>query len=103
MSPTDQAQLAPQDVVSILVVPVFVDDHFLGFVGFDDCHDERIFTETESSLMRSGSALIAGAMLRHELFISLRDTSHQLESALKTANEANKMKSVFLANIVVHH
>jgi GAF domain-containing protein len=68
LSPEEQAHLSPQGVLSILVVPVFLHDKFWGFVGFDDCHFERVFTENEESLLRSGGLLIAGVIQRNEFY-----------------------------------
>ena len=99
MSPEEQAQLSPQNVISILVVPIFVKDHFWGFVGFDDCHNERIFTDVEETILRSGSFLIANAFLRNEMIQNMREASVQLESALDRANAASKAKGDFLSNM----
>lgn len=67
MSQAEQDQLSPQGILSILVVPVFLQDDFWGFVGFDDCHNERIFSSDEESILRASSLLIANALLRHEM------------------------------------
>jgi len=92
MSPEEQAQLSPQGIVSILTVPVYLQDDFWGFVGFDDCRNERLFTHNEESILRSGSLLIAYALLRH-------DMTQMLESALKEANAASVAKGNFLSNM----
>jgi len=94
-----QAQLSPQGILSILVVPVFMRDRFWGFVGFDDCHNERIFSENEETILRSGSLLIAQAMLRNDLTMRIRSTATQLETALVGAQTANRAKSDFLSNM----
>ncbi|MCL2214042.1 MAG: ATP-binding protein [Treponema sp.] len=94
-----KAQLSPQGILSILVVPVFLRDRFWGFVGFDDCHNERIFSENEETILRSGSLLIAHAMLRNDLTMRIRSTANQLESALAEAQAANRAKSDFLSNM----
>jgi signal transduction histidine kinase/DNA-binding response OmpR family regulator len=99
MSVKTQAQLRPQGILSILVVPVFVKDQFWGFVGFDDCRIERIFTQEEESILRSGSLLVANTLLRNEMYSNIRDTSIQLEAALKQATSANRAKSDFLASM----
>ena len=94
-----QAQLSPQGILSILIVPVFLRDRFWGFVGFDDCHNERIFSENEETILRSGSLLIAHAMLRNDLTMRIRSTANQLETALVGAQTANRAKSDFLSNM----
>jgi signal transduction histidine kinase/DNA-binding response OmpR family regulator len=99
MAPETQAMLHPQGVLSILVVPVFIKDQFWGFAGFDDCHIERVFTQEEESILRSGSLLLANTLLRNEMYQNMRDTSIQLEAALKQATAASRAKSDFLASM----
>ena len=82
MSPSEQAQLTPQGILSILVVPVFVRDQFWGFVGFDDCRRERAFTENEEMILRSGSLMIANALLRNDMALNLRDTASKLKAVI---------------------
>ena len=88
----EQALLNPQGVLSILVVPVFLRNQFWGFVGFGDCSRERLFSEEEESVLRSGSLLIAHALLRNEM-------THEIQAAVEQAQAANKAKSAFLARM----
>jgi signal transduction histidine kinase/CheY-like chemotaxis protein len=99
LTPSEQAYLLPQKIVSLLVVPVFLQGQFWGFVGFDDCHDERIFSNNEVSILRSASLLIANALLRNEMTLSLRISAVELELALEKAQAANQAKSNFLSNM----
>lgn len=99
MSAVEQAQLSTQGIVSILVVPVFLQDHFWGFVSYEDCHKERHFSENEEAILHSGSLLIANTMLRNEMTINLHETAAKLEVALEKANEATQAKSNFLSNM----
>ena len=92
MSPEAQAQLTPQGILSILVVPVFLEDELWGFVGFDDCKKERLFSESEESVLRAGSLLFANALLRN-------DMTQELGLALEKAQDANVAKSIFLSNM----
>ncbi|MCL2599569.1 MAG: response regulator [Treponema sp.] len=85
-------RMRAQDVLSVLVVPVFLKDEFWGFVGYDDCHDERMFSENEESILRAGSLLMANALLRNEMTLNM-------QSALENAKAASRAKSSFLSNM----
>ena len=91
-SEEEQKRLRPQGVRSLLVVPAFLQNKFWGFVGYDDCHEERVFTEKEKSVLRSGGLLIANALLRN---VMTKDLIQASEDALSSA----KAKSNFLANM----
>jgi len=99
MPPELQAQLSPQGILSLLIVPIFMDDKFWGFIGFDDCHRERIFTGEEEAILRSCGLLFANAVIRNETFKNLRNTSTQLGSALEQATVASKAKGDFLSSM----
>jgi len=88
----EQERMSMQGVLSVLVVPVFLKDEFWGFVGFDDCHDERVFSENEESILRAGSLLMANALLRNEMTLNM-------QSALENAKAASRAKSSFLSNM----
>ena len=78
MSPKEQDHLTPSGILSILVVPIFINDVFWGFVGFDDCHEERIFTKEEESILHSASLIIANSFIRNEMIQNICNTSEQL-------------------------
>lgn len=92
LSQREQDHLNPQGVVSILVLPVFLEDVFWGFVGFDDCHNERTFSEVEEGILWSGSLLIDHAMLRNEM-------TQNLMQAREEAVSSTKAKGDFLASM----
>ena len=75
MEPKHKEHLGEQGIRSILVTPVFIQDVFWGFVGFDDCRKERDFTDNEELILRSASRLIVNAMIRN-------DMTRQLDTAL---------------------
>jgi signal transduction histidine kinase/CheY-like chemotaxis protein len=99
LSPQIQAQLSPQGILSILIVPVILQGKFWGFVGFDDCHNERFFSENEETILRSASLLVANALLRNEATVNLHITAVELEAALEKAQAANLAKTNFLSNM----
>ncbi|MFH1118527.1 MAG: ATP-binding protein [Bacteroidota bacterium] len=57
--------LEPQDILSLLVVPVFAENSLLGFIGFDDCTEGSGWTESEAHILRSVATGIGSAIMRH--------------------------------------
>jgi signal transduction histidine kinase/response regulator RpfG family c-di-GMP phosphodiesterase len=84
--------LMEQSILSILVLPIFQGDFFWGFVGFDDCKTERIWTDDEFSILLSFAVSISAAVERMMF-------EKELESAKKAEQDANLAKSEFLANM----
>jgi len=98
LSPEEQEILIPQGILSILVVPVFLRDEFWGFVGFDDCHRERLFSKNEESILRSGSLVIANALLRNEMTLSISAAAARLEAVI--SNYSGIIWSVNQNNVI---
>ena len=99
MSPNERAALSPQGILSVLVEPVFVGEEFWGFVGLDDCHHERKFTENEEFILRSASFFLVNAIMRNDMTRQNHAAAAQLEVALKRAQDASRAKSNFLAKM----
>jgi len=83
MCKAERNQLKPQGIVSILVLPILIHNELWGFIGFDDCRNERVFTETEENILRSGGLLIASVVMRNEMTGLLRDTAARMEAVIK--------------------
>ncbi|MCL1908641.1 MAG: diguanylate cyclase [Holophagaceae bacterium] len=75
MALEEQNQLSPQGIVSILVAPVYYQNQFWGFVGFDDCHNERVFSKNEEMVLLTASQHFADALIRNEMKHNLDDQS----------------------------
>ena len=105
-SPAERAQLLPQGIYSLIVIPVFYQKTFWGYVSFDDCHEERVFTREEENLLRTGGLLITNSIMRNEM---TRDLVRAREEAIANAEvakreraeaqQANEAKSNFLAKM----
>jgi len=85
--------------VSILIMPLMIDGEFWGHIGFDDCHNERIFTTEEVAALYSCGFMFVESVIRNEMVQSLQDTSARLELALQEATAASKAKGDFLSNM----
>jgi signal transduction histidine kinase/DNA-binding response OmpR family regulator len=82
LSPMEQNLLKPYGIQSILVIPVFLQESFWGFVSFDDCRNERSFSENEVSILRSGSLLLANALVRSEMTQQIQSTVAKLKAVV---------------------
>jgi PAS domain S-box-containing protein len=92
MSRPLQQLLAAQEIISILILPIFVEESFWGFIGFDECKFERDWTEVERSILLSFAATLSGVILRSK-------TEKELVEARNEAIVANDAKSQFLAQM----
>jgi two-component sensor histidine kinase len=58
----EQPLLTMQNILSLLVIPIFTDGELWGFVGFDDCRRRKVWTRSDVDLLLSLSIAI-GARL----------------------------------------
>ena len=92
MPEASRTRFTAQGIHSLLIVPVFLSNEFWGFVGFNDCHRERRFTEDEETVLRSASLLITNALLLNKM-------TQELSLALEKASAASQAKGQFLSNM----
>ncbi|MBD1939004.1 EAL domain-containing protein [Microcoleus sp. FACHB-68] len=108
----ERERLEADGIVSILMVPISVNNECWGYVGFDDCHRERGWSKSEESILVAIAASIGGALQRHQQEETIRHQAlHdrltglpnrqlldlQLTLALETAaNRRHKLAIIFL-------
>jgi len=56
-----------QDVLSIVVVPIFVGATWWGVIGFDECRAERHWSEDELALLRTAASTVGVAVQREQI------------------------------------
>jgi len=95
----DRKFLSEQGIFSLFVAPIFIQDNFWGIVSYRNYHDERLFTDSEQTIMHSGSLVIANALSQNEMKLHLMSSALKLEEARDEAESANNAKSEFLARV----
>ncbi len=84
--------LEPQDIKSALTVPMMNEGLCIGFVGFDSVREHRDYSEAELQLLKLFAQMLVNAILR-------KKTVEELIAAKERAEESDRLKSAFLANI----
>ena len=81
-----------QAIKSILLVPIFESDVLWGFIGFDECFDEREWTTQEIEALKTAGNLF-GVAIKRKIF------EEELLKAKIKAEDSDKLKSNFLAQM----
>ncbi|MBU4317388.1 MAG: HAMP domain-containing protein [Proteobacteria bacterium] len=92
MSTQERAVLEPQDIRSIIVIPIFVEGVWWGFMGLDDCLQERVWTDAEQDSLRAAADMLGATISRQKI-------QNALVIAKEGAEQASRSKSEFLANM----
>jgi PAS domain-containing protein len=62
----EQAQLFQKDIVSLLATPIFAGKEWYGFIGFDDCQNERQWSAVEIDALKAAANILGHAIVRQK-------------------------------------
>jgi len=99
LPPEDAAFLGYYEMVSIVNMPLFLNDEFIGFFSVDDCKSERVFTDDEMDMFASAGLMFASVFHRNLQAKKIDEANRQLETALDQALSASRAKSDFLSSM----
>jgi len=98
--------LEPQEIKSLLTIPMMLVDKCIGFVGFDSVKDYHHYSDEAITLLQLFSHMLVNVKNRTKTEKELIETNNYLELATIKATDmavqaemANKSKSIFLANM----
>ena len=83
-TPSEQEFLEPRGIQSIIIAPILIDGQLWGFIGFDDCHQERNWTQSEESILRVAAAGIGHVIRRRQAEESLRNSEALYQTFFET-------------------
>ncbi len=75
--------LLAHKIRSLLIIPIFLDDHLSGFIGFDCCKETRNWEESEITILKILSSHISSFLKRKEMEESLQALEQNLKSRVK--------------------
>lgn len=80
--------LSQQNILSIAVLPIFIHNRWWGFIGFDECTKERVWTETELKIFSITADIIGAAIHRNEVEQELLALNDELETRVEKRTKA---------------
>ena len=79
--------LVPLNVKSLLVYPLYLQNHLWGFVGFDECFQNKVWEEDEINLLATVTNDISNALERKIYLNQFQNSELRLRLALSGARE----------------
>jgi diguanylate cyclase (GGDEF)-like protein/PAS domain S-box-containing protein len=110
----DNKTLLLDDIRSVLVVPIFVDGHLWGVLGFDNCSSDRLWSTSEESILVAIAASLGGAIKRRHTEEQMRHQAfhdaltgmpnrmlfdHRLQLLLTQARQSGSMLAVLFLDL----
>jgi PAS domain S-box-containing protein len=91
---SERIWLEPQGVLSILAVPIFVGGEWWGFVGYDQCEEERNWQPAEIDALTLVANTLGAAVGRERAMRSLSETEARYQTLIETMPAATYIDSV---------
>lgn len=94
--------LNAQNIQSTLIVPIFVEQKWWGFIGFDDCLAEQEWFATEVDALKTAAGTLGAAIHRKRDEEALQQRAHELQILYESSLEINAQISLdaLLSSIV---
>ena len=97
LPPADAVFLGQYEMVSVVMLPLFLEKEFIGFMSVSDCRRERVFTSDEIGMIDSAGLMFTAVFNRSLQADKIAETNSKLQSALEYALSAGRTKSDFLS------
>jgi signal transduction histidine kinase/DNA-binding response OmpR family regulator len=80
MPASDRAQYEDQDILAVLLYPVFIENEFWGFVSLHDLQRERALSGEEIIMLRSVGIMMSNAIKRGDYLEKIKEDSIMLQA-----------------------
>ena len=84
---SERQVLEPQNIISMIVLPVFMEKNFHGFIGFDDTLKDRKWNLDNIHLLQSVADSLGSYLERNMALRKLRESEDRFRSFVENAND----------------
>ena len=99
LPPAESEFLSQYEMISIVMLPLFLNKEFVGFFSVGDCERERTFSDDEMHIMASAGLMFTSVFNRNMQAEKIAEANNQREAALEQALAASRAKSDFLSTM----
>ena len=90
-----RANLESQEIQAILALPIIIKGQFTGYIGFDNCANDRPWSQVEVDFLSTSASHLTQALKRKETMVSLKKSEtklRNLSSHLMTIQENERKR-----------
>ncbi len=83
----EQPELRAQEILSIALVPIFVEGRWWGVIGFDECVEEREWSAAEVGALGTAAGTLGAAIKRRQMEERLRAGEQRYRAVIEQATD----------------
>lgn len=88
MPDPEREVLEAQDIISVFITPIFLKDKWWGFIGFDECSEEREWTPVETNMLKTAAGIFTSALENEAFSKELKIISKNFETLFNSSPDA---------------
>jgi len=84
---SEQPELRAQEILSLALVPIFVEGRWWGVIGFDECVEEREWSAVEVGALGAAAGTLGAAIKRRQMEERLRAGEERYRAVIEQATD----------------
>lgn len=84
---SEKPLLVEQQILSLLVLPIFVSDLLWGFVGFDDCTQHKVWSTAEENILSNLANSLGSSLVREASEAKLAQSERRFRSLVQNSSD----------------